>query len=223
MTNIELIGSATLPYTGTEPAIHRRRAPLVTREQVIDVAYGLVLTHGPDGLSMRKLAVALHVSLPTVYTAIHSREFLVSQLQTRLFADIAGKLYAEDLSAINTSAPQHRLNAMVSAFFDWAQTNAHMADFLLSEQFSTEVAERLTHPDRNTPEAVAYLIGQCAELVDNGVLPAIDPVAGITFAVTQIRAVLALGREPAMAAVPTERWHALVTGTLLQGLKTLAG
>ena len=34
----------------------RRRPPLVTREQVVDVAYGLVVSDGPDGLSMRKLA-----------------------------------------------------------------------------------------------------------------------------------------------------------------------
>src|SRR4051794_32048693 len=61
----------------TEAPVRRRRPPLVTRDQVIDKAYQLVDDEGPKGLSMRRLANALHVSLPTVYTAIDSREALV--------------------------------------------------------------------------------------------------------------------------------------------------
>ena len=44
---------------------------------------------GPAGLSMRKLATALHVSLPTVYTAVDSRETLIGELQDRLVTEIA--------------------------------------------------------------------------------------------------------------------------------------
>ena len=38
---------------------------------------------------MRRLAGALHVSLPTVYTAIDSREVLVERLLDRLLDEIA--------------------------------------------------------------------------------------------------------------------------------------
>jgi AcrR family transcriptional regulator len=72
-----------------DPPTRKRRPPLVTRNQVIEVAYGLVSQEGPSGLSMRKLASALHVSLPTVYTAIDSREGLVDDLQDRLLQEIA--------------------------------------------------------------------------------------------------------------------------------------
>jgi AcrR family transcriptional regulator len=201
----------------------RRRPPLVTREQVVDVAYGLVVSDGPEGLSMRKLAGALHVSLPTVYTAIRSREFLVAQLQNRLFEDIAADLYADDTALAAGRGLEDRLETLTGAFLDWARANQQLADFLLSEQFSTEVAERFTHPDRAPSEAVSYLIGLFREMGRAGLLPAVEPVTGITFAVAQIRAVLSLMREPALSHVPAARWHALATATLLRGLQTLGG
>src|SRR3954449_578591 len=75
-----------------DPPARKRRQPLVTRAQVVEVAYGLVGEEGPAGLSMRKLAAALHVSLPTVYTAIDSRDVLVDELQDRLIDEMAAEL-----------------------------------------------------------------------------------------------------------------------------------
>ncbi len=227
MTNYDITDIGQRSTAAGSSAVRRSRTPLVTREQVIDVAYGLVVSDGPDGLSMRKLAAALHVSLPTVYTAIRSREFLVSKLQNRLFEDIAAQLYAEDVATgghrEHRRSGEQRLAALTGAFLDWARANPPLAEFLLSEQFSTEVAEQLTQPDRSTPEAVSYLVGQVRDLVAQGTLPDIDPMVGILLAVTQVRAVLALVREPAMAEVPQERWHVLTTATLAQGLRALAG
>ena len=51
-------------------------------DQPIDAAYQLIAAEGPHGLSMRKLATALHVSLPTVYTAVDSRETLSESCRT---------------------------------------------------------------------------------------------------------------------------------------------
>lgn len=200
----------------------RRRPPLVTREQVVEVAYGLVVTDGPEGLSMRKLAGALHVSLPTVYTAIRSREFLVGQLQNRLLEDIAATLSADDVAAEPAAGDAaHRLEVLTGAFLDWARGNPQLAEFLLSEQFSTEVAQRVTHPDRNSSEGVSYMVGLFRELARGGQLPNVDPIIGVTFAVAQIRAVLSMMREPALSHVPATRWHALASATLREGLQTL--
>ena len=60
------------------------------------MAYHLVDAEGPKGLSMRRLAGALHVSLPTVYTAIDSREALVERLLDRLVDEIATDLALDD-------------------------------------------------------------------------------------------------------------------------------
>lgn len=226
MVNDDFVDGGRSSTAVTEQAqAKRRRPPLVTREQVVDVAYGLVISDGPDGLSMRKLAGALHVSLPTVYTAIRSREFLVAQLQNRLVADIAAKLAADDLAAgppaPSASDSAARLGALTGAFLDWARANQQLAEFLLSEEFSTEVAQRVTHPDRDSSEGVSYMVGLFREMGRNGALPKVDPVTAVIFAVAQIRAVLTLMREPALAEVPLQQWHDLASATLLTGLQTL--
>jgi AcrR family transcriptional regulator len=214
--------STGLTTAGTAEG-RRRRPPLVTREQVVDVAYSLVVTDGPDGLSMRKLAGALHVSLPTVYTAIRSREHLVAQLQNRLFEQIAAKLVTDDLAldARGGLPPAERLASLTGTFLDWANDNPRLAEFLLSEEFSAEVAQRVTNPDRDASEALSYLVGLFRELGRAAVLPKVDPVVALTFAVTQVRAVLSLRREPALQAVAAQRWHELACATLVSGLNAL--
>jgi AcrR family transcriptional regulator len=57
-----------------------RRPPLVSREQVVAQAIELLGAEGTSGLSMRKLASALNVSLPTVYAAVDSRNRLVQDV-----------------------------------------------------------------------------------------------------------------------------------------------
>lgn len=206
-----------------EPSPKRRRPPLVTREQVVEVAYGLVVEDGPDGLSMRKLAGALHVSLPTVYTAINSREFLVRQLQNRLLEDIAARLATVD-AELSPSDPgdDDRLGLLIRTFLDWAGANPQLADFLLSEEFSAEVARRVSQPDQNSAESVAYVVGLCRELAGKGQLPVVDPVVGVAFTVAQLRAVLSLIREPALGSVAAARWQELARTTVLGGLECLS-
>jgi AcrR family transcriptional regulator len=60
--------------------VTHRRPPLVSRQQVVEKAVELLASEGITGLSMRKLAGSLHVSLPTVYTAIESRNQLVQDV-----------------------------------------------------------------------------------------------------------------------------------------------
>ncbi|MFN0028856.1 MAG: TetR/AcrR family transcriptional regulator [Acidimicrobiales bacterium] len=210
------------PVTGSSEG-RRRRPPLVTREQVVDVAYGLVVTDGPDGLSMRKLAGALHVSLPTVYTAIRSREHLVAQLQNRLIEQIAARLVTEDLAldARGGLPPAQRLASLTGTFLDWANDNPRLAEFLLSEEFSFEVAQRVTTPSADSSESLSYLVGLFRELGRAEALPKVAPVVALTFAVTQVRAVLSLRREPALADMSAERWHALACATLISGLNAI--
>jgi AcrR family transcriptional regulator len=57
-----------------------KRPHLITRPQVVDRAIALLDREGTNGLSMRKLAGALGVSLPTVYAAVASRKQLVQDI-----------------------------------------------------------------------------------------------------------------------------------------------
>lgn len=203
----------------------RRRPPLVTREKVVEVAYGLVVAEGPDGLSMRKLAAALHVSLPTVYTAIRSREFLVQQLQIQLFDDIAAVLAAADLSAADERpGGDDRLTTMANTLLTWASENPRMAEFLLSEEFSSEVAQRVAGAGagQRADDSLSYVVGMCRDLASKGELPHVDPLVGIGFTVAQIRAVLSLQREPTFESVPSTVWLDVARATVVSGLRALA-
>jgi AcrR family transcriptional regulator len=222
-------GGALRTAVEQEPA-RRRRQPLVTPAQVVDVAYGLVVADGPDGLSMRKLAGALHVSLPTVYTAIRSREHLVAQLQTRLVEDLAGRLDAD--GALTGPAGGDRVELLAGAFLAWARSNPNLAAFLVAEPFSAEVAARLARagtaepsatPGTATPAALGRLVGLVADLHRAGELPRLDPLVAITFAVVQVQAVLALMREPGLAQLGEAAWRRLAAATLRSGLQTLGG
>ena len=210
-----------------EPA-RRRRQPLVTPAQVIDVAYGLVVSDGPDGLSMRKLAGALHVSLPTVYTAIRSREHLVARVQTRLAQDLAARLDA-DGALTGPTATTDRVELLAGAFLAWARANPNLAAFLVAEPFSAEVAAGLARVGTggsaggDTPAALARLVGLVGDLTRAGELPHVDPLVAITFAVVQFQAVLTLMREPGLARLGEADWRRLAAATLRSGLQTLGG
>jgi len=223
-------GGALRTTVEQEPA-RRRRQPLVTPAQVVDVAYGLVVSDGPDGLSMRKLAGALHVSLPTVYTAIRSREHLVAQLQTRLVEDLAGRL-DHDGALTGPAGGGDRVELLAGAFLAWARSNPNLSAFLVAEPFSAEVAARLARagtteppasPGAGTPAALGRLVGLVADLHRAGELPRLDPLVAITFAVVQVQAVLALMREPGLSALDEAGWRRLAAATLRSGLQSLGG
>ena len=64
----------------TDTDIRPRRPHLTSRPRVVEQAVALLDEEGAKGLSMRKLASALHVSLPTVYAAVDSRNQLVQEV-----------------------------------------------------------------------------------------------------------------------------------------------
>jgi AcrR family transcriptional regulator len=56
---------------------------VATRDEAIAACVALLEEGGAEALSMRNLAARLHVSLPTVYTLVDSREHLVEEVLAR--------------------------------------------------------------------------------------------------------------------------------------------
>lgn len=172
--------------TASERQERRRRPPLVTRDQAVDAAYALILEEGPDGLSMRKLAGALGVSLPTVYAAIDRREALVADLQQRIIGEITVELGLESDKA---PGPIHQLGQRLLA---WAKSQPRLADFLLVEDLRGEVAVRAT--EAASPELRLNALRLANELLGSG--PAeLDPVAATALVIASTRAALWLATE----------------------------
>jgi AcrR family transcriptional regulator len=193
----------------------RRRPPLVTRDQVVQAAYELVADEGPDGLSMRKLANRLHVSLPTVYTAISSREALVADLQFRLVGEMAAA-FAADPQLASAEDPLERL---LVSLLSWAGEHAPLADFLLAEHPSLALA---TQALSTAPSELGELV--LGELAPGRAAPSPrDAQAWIAYGLTQLRAVLWLNRLDRAQLAPDEEWARIGATNLRSGIRALAG
>lgn len=74
--------------TVDEARPYRRRQKLISHDRSVQASLDLLDREGPSGLSMRKLAAELGVSLPTVYATIGSREHLVEDLLVGVTAEL---------------------------------------------------------------------------------------------------------------------------------------
>ncbi|WP_406167281.1 TetR/AcrR family transcriptional regulator [Streptomyces sp. NBC_00996] len=62
--------------------------PALTRDEVLQTAAGLVKQHGPDALTMRKLAAELGTAVTSIYWHVGNRESLLDALVERTVADL---------------------------------------------------------------------------------------------------------------------------------------
>lgn len=80
------------------------RRPL-TRDEVLDTAANLVKQHGPEALTMRKLAAELGTAVTSIYWHVGNRESLLDALVQRTVADLgafrpAGRTPAERIVSV---------------------------------------------------------------------------------------------------------------------------
>ncbi|MEU1628961.1 helix-turn-helix domain-containing protein [Streptomyces sp. NPDC020096] len=61
----------------------RSQRTALTREDVLDAAANLVSQHGPEALTMRKLAAELGTAVTSIYWHVGNRETLLEELVTR--------------------------------------------------------------------------------------------------------------------------------------------
>lgn len=193
----------------------RRRPPLVTRPQAIEAAYVLLEREGPRGLSMRRLASALHVSLPTVYTAVASREVLIGELQYRLVGELT-----EALSLGVPVGGLRPLQAMAQALQAWADAHPTLAEFLLVEPIPVSVAQRLVSeaaPEHRTAAAavVRDVVGQAPQRLDG--------VVALAYVLAQARAALSLSTQEDLPDVAPGQWLQIGCENIAIGLRALAG
>lgn len=62
--------------------------PSLTRDEVLDTAANLVRQHGPEALTMRKLAAELGTAVTSIYWHVGNRESLLDALVQRTVADL---------------------------------------------------------------------------------------------------------------------------------------
>ena len=191
----------------------RRRPPLVTRDQALRVAYQLIREEGPDGLSMRKLATGLSVSLPTVYTSIQSKEALVRDVQRQIVDEIE----VAALTALQraSAAPAALLGVLLASLAEWTIDNPTLADFLLTTDLAEEARQRVAVPSRTR---LGLTID---DLCRSGHIPRGNAAAHATFAAAELRTLMALCRDGS-SALEVGIWTDAVEASLTCGLRRLS-
>lgn len=98
----------------------RERHKNQVRRHILDVASEIIVKEGIEGLTMRKIALAIGYSLPTTYEHFVSKEALLKELQKewlRKMQDIVQLIHAKEQN------PVVALEKIAQTYFMFAQQN----------------------------------------------------------------------------------------------------
>lgn len=158
---------------------------------------------------MRNLAARLAVSLPTVYSAISSKDRLVNDLQRQILDE------AEQAVADACAEQTANLRRAVGAAVMWARANPALAGFLLIEDSAIEVQTRAL---RQESTAFRVCIGH---LIASGELPALPPSVAASYTFSLFRGLLWLCHHDS-SMTNDAAWIDATAAGLTCGLRELA-
>ncbi|MFE0103031.1 TetR/AcrR family transcriptional regulator [Streptomyces sp. NPDC059009] len=117
------------------------RQPL-TREEVLEAAAALVKQHGPQSLTMRKLAAELGTAVTSIYWHVGNRESLLDALVLRTVADL-GEIRATG------ATPARRIVSVARALRRQLRTHPHLVAMVhergLTERMFLPAQQVLVH------------------------------------------------------------------------------
>jgi AcrR family transcriptional regulator len=111
------------------------------RERILAAAREIVAREGMDGVSMRKLAYAAHVSVPTLYNLFGSKEDIRRAMCSGFFEEID-----RDLEEKSSDRPVEQLLAFVTEAVDHVVDRAELTRPVLLAQEHGRGGEGLTTP-----------------------------------------------------------------------------
>ena len=101
-------------------------ATRATRDEVVDVARGLLVAEGPGAVTMRRLATALGTSYQVVYSRVGGKPEVLRAVHDTAFASLT--------DAVLALAPQpgtrEHLHALTAGYLDFAVANPRLFDVM---------------------------------------------------------------------------------------------
>ena len=132
------------------------------RDRISEAAQHLYLTHGVDGVSMRKVAEHVGVSAPAIYRHFENKEALLQEIVVAGLRVLEGYLKP----AIAADDPYTRLRRMIESFLEFALEQPKYFDFAFLApdrkigRFDEEVAKPMWDTFRLAIEQVAACMKQ---------------------------------------------------------------
>ena len=99
------------------------------KEEILVQALELIVRHGFDGFSMRKLAARLDIAAKTIYNYFNNKDELYLVILTRGFEDLRSRCTAV-FDAIDH--PVERLRAMVATYLNFGLDHVHLYNLMFT-------------------------------------------------------------------------------------------
>ncbi|HTE55041.1 MAG TPA: TetR/AcrR family transcriptional regulator [Kofleriaceae bacterium] len=146
-------------------ADRRQRQKESLRASILDAARELLVEHGFDAVTMRKIAEKIEYSPTAIYQYFTDKESLVQELCANDFLTLAGTFGR----LAGVADPIERLRQMGAAYVGFARSNPNQYRFMFMvshPRWTWDTAER--NHDRGNPnrDAYTFLRWTCTEAID---------------------------------------------------------
>jgi AcrR family transcriptional regulator len=199
-------------------AERKEREKTELREKILDAARTIVLEHGFEELTMRKVADAIEYSPGTIYLHFASRDDIAIALCRESFTRLLGAM----APAAAITDPYERVFAIGRAYVDFAMANteAYRLIFMLDPKFSNVVmSSKHNDPDEPGQQAYGVLFDTVSELIASGRFKAVDPDTAAQVLWCGLHGIVSLRLCcPEFEFAPTSEVADLMQSALMHGL-----
>ncbi|MDH3627421.1 MAG: TetR/AcrR family transcriptional regulator [Acidobacteriota bacterium] len=141
------------------------------KERIAAAAHELFTEHGPEGVSMRKIAQQVGVTAPAIYRHYKDK----GELLDGIINDGLEKLQSRLAPALEAATPLERLRRMGDAYLDFAIEQPTFFDyaFMTPKRSSGSISEELQRHDRRI---FRHAIEQVTHCIHDGTFGPSDPI-----------------------------------------------
>ncbi len=146
-------------------------SPVSSRQRILEVSTKLFAQHGFDGVTMRNIAAASEITLPSIYHHFGSKEDLYKAVETEIYSNHAKSLL-EQLQS-NLSAKE-RLRNFVQVMFEHLESNPDYLKLLqrnLVDGWEENQAFLVDLSLQNVMDELKVLLNQYSDGIGEGITP----------------------------------------------------
>lgn len=187
--------------------------PASSRQRILEISTKLFAKHGFDGVTMRNIAAASEITLPSIYHHFGNKEELFKAVETEMYTTHAKSLLEQlqaDLSA------EERLRNFVHVMFEHLESNQDYLKLLqrnLVDGWEENQAFLVDLSLQNVMDELKTLLNQYSDGIGDGITP-IAIFSLILGFITLLPVIRHLKDRPPIAQAPEQMRELLVSSVM---------
>ena len=187
--------------------------PASSRQRILEVSTQLFAKHGFDGVTMRNIAAASEITLPSIYHHFGNKEELYKAVETEMYSTHAKSLLEQlqaDMSA------EERLRGFVQVMFEHLESNPDYLKLLqrnLVDGWEENQAFLVDLSLQNVMDELKVLLNHYSKGIGDGITP-IAIFSLILGFITLLPVIRHLKDQPPMAKTPEQMRELLVQSVM---------